>query len=101
VDLAEKMQRPAKKLEQILKGQVYNMQARNYFAVVTGTDSPDASIEEVSRMNDADVLLRPLHASWPQPCPLSRGAELLLSHGLSLHLEEDSAHAMLLSGGAL
>jgi len=36
VDLAEKLHIPAQKLQGILKGERFNMQARAYFAVVTG-----------------------------------------------------------------
>lgn len=36
VDLAEKLHLPAAKLQAILKGEKFNMQARAYFAVVTG-----------------------------------------------------------------
>jgi optic atrophy protein 1 len=47
VDLAEKMELPARKLEQILKGQRFNMKARNYFAVVTGSAKKEESIDGI------------------------------------------------------
>eukprot|EP00039_Didymoeca_costata_P013101 m.194567 g.194567 ORF g.194567 m.194567 type:complete len:902 (+) comp15676_c0_seq2:91-2796(+) len=47
VDMAEKLERPLKQLNQILNGQKFNMKARNYFAVVTGTRKKDDSIENI------------------------------------------------------
>eukprot|EP00040_Diaphanoeca_grandis_P023940 m.130923 g.130923 ORF g.130923 m.130923 type:complete len:950 (+) comp29511_c0_seq2:200-3049(+) len=49
VDLAEQMKKPAERLERILKGQVFNMSARNYFAVVTGTSNPSDSIAKIRK----------------------------------------------------
>lgn len=49
VDVAEKMEASSKKLERILKGQRFNMKARNYFAVVTGTSKQDDSIHNIRK----------------------------------------------------
>lgn len=49
VDLAEKLNKPAKRLEKIMKGQVFDMKASNYFAVVTGTSDPRDSIKDIRR----------------------------------------------------
>ena len=56
VDLAEKLHLPAAKLQAILKGEKFNMQARAYFAVITGRGS------EVGK--------------WP-PCPATWALSLL------------------------
>jgi len=47
VDVAEALHRPAAQLAQILKGQKYDMVARAYFAVVTGTKNADDSIDAI------------------------------------------------------
>lgn len=47
VDLAEKLHLPAAKLQAILKGEKFNMQARAYFAVITGTSNPEESIDRI------------------------------------------------------
>eukprot|EP00730_Choanoeca_flexa_P018456 TRINITY_DN8975_c0_g1_i3.p1 TRINITY_DN8975_c0_g1~~TRINITY_DN8975_c0_g1_i3.p1 ORF type:complete len:948 (+),score=268.23 TRINITY_DN8975_c0_g1_i3:156-2999(+) len=47
VDLAEKLKIPATKLKSVLQGDRFNMQARAYFAVVTGTANPNDSIEHI------------------------------------------------------
>ena len=53
VDVAEKMETSSKKLERILKGQRFNMKARNYFAVVTGTGKQDDSIHNIRKAERA------------------------------------------------
>ena len=49
VDLAETMDKSSKQLEKILKGQKYNMKAKNYFAVVTGTKRASDSINDIRK----------------------------------------------------
>jgi optic atrophy protein 1 len=49
VDMAERLDTSAKKLERILKGQRFNMKARNYFAVVTGTNQENDSIHNIRK----------------------------------------------------
>lgn len=47
VDLAEQLRIPADKMRGILKGKRFNMKAKAYFAVVTGTANPNDSIEAI------------------------------------------------------
>eukprot|EP00045_Choanoeca_perplexa_P013108 m.146441 g.146441 ORF g.146441 m.146441 type:complete len:950 (-) comp16240_c0_seq2:591-3440(-) len=47
VDLAEKLKISSAKLKSVLQGDRFNMHARAYFAVVTGTANPDDSIEHI------------------------------------------------------
>eukprot|EP00053_Salpingoeca_punica_P018575 m.182669 g.182669 ORF g.182669 m.182669 type:complete len:956 (-) comp17462_c0_seq2:449-3316(-) len=49
VDLAEKLKLPGGKLKAILKGQKFNMKAKAYFAVVTGTANPNDSIAKIRK----------------------------------------------------
>lgn len=49
VDLAEKLNKPTQRLQKILRGQVFDMKASNYFAVVTGTNDPRDSIDDIRR----------------------------------------------------
>eukprot|EP00051_Salpingoeca_urceolata_P031731 m.12712 g.12712 ORF g.12712 m.12712 type:complete len:998 (-) comp4343_c0_seq1:112-3105(-) len=49
VDLAEQLKLPSQKLKAILKGQKFNMKARSYFAVVTGTSTADDSIDTIRK----------------------------------------------------
>eukprot|EP00050_Salpingoeca_kvevrii_P006276 m.288416 g.288416 ORF g.288416 m.288416 type:complete len:946 (+) comp11961_c0_seq1:182-3019(+) len=49
VDLAEQLQLPAQKLKAILKGKRFNMKARAYFAVVTGTKNAKDSIDTIRK----------------------------------------------------
>eukprot|EP00041_Stephanoeca_diplocostata_P002705 m.29306 g.29306 ORF g.29306 m.29306 type:complete len:925 (-) comp13698_c0_seq6:3131-5905(-) len=54
VDLAEKMKKSSHQLQRILKGQVFNMNARNYFAVVAGTsDEKTETIESIRHAEKA------------------------------------------------
>lgn len=49
VDLAEQLKLPSQKLQTILKGQKFNMKAKSYFAVVTGTSNPNDSIDSIRK----------------------------------------------------
>lgn len=47
VDLAEQLKFSPAKMKSILKGQRFNMKAKAYFAVVTGTSNPNDSVDAI------------------------------------------------------
>eukprot|EP00048_Salpingoeca_helianthica_P011798 m.170518 g.170518 ORF g.170518 m.170518 type:complete len:898 (+) comp15276_c5_seq1:542-3235(+) len=49
VDLAEQLRLPSAKVRSILRGQRFNVKAKSYFAVVTGTANPNDSIEAIRK----------------------------------------------------
>lgn len=49
VDLAEQLRLPSAKMKSILRGQRFNVKAKSYFAVVTGTANPNDSIEAIRK----------------------------------------------------
>lgn len=57
VDLAEQLHMPSSKVQSILRGERFNVKAKSYFAVVTGTKDPDASIDTI-RKSEKEYFLR-------------------------------------------
>eukprot|EP01135_Chromosphaera_perkinsii_P004699 Nk52_evm10s294 gene=Nk52_evmTU10s294 len=52
IDLAEKLNTSAKKVKDILDGNIFRMNALGYFAVVTGTGKKDESIEDIKKYEE-------------------------------------------------